>query len=333
MQYRKSLISAVIIAFFISFGFAMGPKKETKVNTVVVKKGEGYRLGAVIKNTKENNGAKIVTLFKNSEAEKIGLKKGDIIVKFDGAKIKDAKQLSALVQKIEDGKKVQIDVLSAGKKKNFKATIKKVDDDSAKVISVNVNNMLDDEDMELTVVNENAGEGNNIEKIFTVSSDKASKFMVWNDDGNKGGYLGVNVEELSEQLREYFEVKNGVLIKDVIKDSPAEKAGLKAGDVIYKINEKNIEDYADLIRTLNYYDPGDKITVYYSRKGKTSKKSVELSEKKNAQSYTYTFDIDSDDDLRELKEKVDKTVKATVIVNGQDISNFTEEIDVEFYII
>ena len=73
--------------------------------------------------------------------------------------------------------------------------------------------------------------------------------------------------------------------------------------------------------------------VYYSRKGKTSKKSVELSEKKNAQSYTYTFDIDSDDDLRELKEKVDKTVKATVIVNGQDISNFTEKIDVEFYII
>jgi hypothetical protein len=39
----------------------------------------------------------------------------------------------------------------------------------------------------------------------------------------KGGYLGVQVKDLSDQLQEYFEVKNGVLVEEVMKDSPAEK--------------------------------------------------------------------------------------------------------------
>ncbi|MEJ2545021.1 MAG: PDZ domain-containing protein, partial [Calditrichaceae bacterium] len=61
---------------------------------------------------------------------------------------------------------------------------------------------------------------------------------------------------------------------------PAKEAGLKAGDVITKINDREVKDYRDLIRTLNFYNPGEKVTVYYSRKGSKKNVSVTLAEKK-----------------------------------------------------
>jgi C-terminal processing protease CtpA/Prc len=86
--------------------------------------------------------------------------------------------------------------------------------------------------------------------------------------------LGVHAKNISDQLKEYFEVEGGVLIEKVIEDSPAEKAGLKAGDIILKIEDKDIEDYGDLVRVLNYYDPGDELSIVYSRKG--SKKTIKV---------------------------------------------------------
>jgi len=99
-------------------------------------------------------------------------------------------------------------------------------------------------------------------------------------DNNKGGFLGVNAKNISESMLEYFEVKHGVLVEEVIKDAPAEKAGLKAGDIITKINDRDIKDYSDLIRNLNFYNPGEKVTVYYSRKGTEKNVTVTLAEKK-----------------------------------------------------
>jgi len=95
----------------------------------------------------------------------------------------------------------------------------------------------------------------------------------------KGGYLGVRGSDLSDQLKEYFEVKQGILVEEVVEDSPAEKAGMKAGDVIYRINDRDIRDFGDLMRTINYYDPDEQITVYYVRKGKKGSVKVTLGKK------------------------------------------------------
>jgi len=108
----------------------------------------------------------------------------------------------------------------------------------------------------------------------------AEHFKFFGDESpGKGGFLGVNAKTISETMLDYFEVEYGVLIEEVIKDTPAEKAGLKAGDVITKINDREIRDYKDLIRTVNFYNPGEKVTVYYSRKGSKKDVSVTLAEK------------------------------------------------------
>ena len=54
--------------------------------------------------------------------------------------------------------------------------------------------------------------------------------------------LGVSIQDLTPELAAYFGVKNGVLVSEVSGDSPAQKAGVKAGDVITTVNGQQVDD-------------------------------------------------------------------------------------------
>lgn len=60
----------------------------------------------------------------------------------------------------------------------------------------------------------------------------------------------------------------GVEVKEVSKESAAEKAGLKQGDIISKVNDTKIETPADLYKAVSQFKPEDKITITYLRDGK-----------------------------------------------------------------
>ncbi len=98
-----------------------------------------------------------------------------------------------------------------------------------------------------------------------------------------GAWLGVQIQDLTDQLRKYFNVKHdgGVLVSEVIDDSPAAKAGFKAGDIIMKIDETNISDAGELSRVVRDYEPETKVEVQYIRSGKTKKMFVTLGERKS----------------------------------------------------
>jgi serine protease Do len=64
------------------------------------------------------------------------------------------------------------------------------------------------------------------------------------------GRLGANVQELTGDLPDYFGVKTGVLVTSVRPESPAAKAGLKAGDVITAVNGKAITGRRDLVSAI-----------------------------------------------------------------------------------
>ena len=87
------------------------------------------------------------------------------------------------------------------------------------------------------------------------------------------GFLGVQIQDLSEQLSTYFKVKdgNGVLVSEVVNDSPAKKAGLKAGDIIIKIDDEAIENAGDLTMTIRSYEPESNVSVSIIRDGKKKK--------------------------------------------------------------
>lgn len=96
----------------------------------------------------------------------------------------------------------------------------------------------------------------------------------------KGGYLGVQIQELTDQLRDYFKVKGdgGVLISEVVPDSPADKARLKAGDIITRIDDTIISDPRELTHTIRSYDPETKVTVMYIRRGREQSTTATLGE-------------------------------------------------------
>ncbi len=84
------------------------------------------------------------------------------------------------------------------------------------------------------------------------------------------GWIGVSIQELTPELAKSFGLKepNGVLISSVTPGDPAEKAGLKAGDVIVGFNGKKITDLSDLPRTVASTPPGKNVEVKVIRDGK-----------------------------------------------------------------
>ena len=97
------------------------------------------------------------------------------------------------------------------------------------------------------------------------------------------GYLGVNTMALGQQLAEYFGVSEnqGVLVTLVSKDSPAEAAGLRAGDIILSLSDSKIESPADLMRMVRAHDPQDQVDVVVQRKGEMHTRKAKLGEAKD----------------------------------------------------
>jgi hypothetical protein len=108
-------------------------------------------------------------------------------------------------------------------------------------------------------------------------------------ENEKAGFLGVQIQDLSDQLSTHFKVKdgNGVLVSEVVEDSPAEKAGIKAGDIITKVDDEDIEDASDLTTIIRSYEPESKVSVSVIRDGKKKKLSAKLGESENAFMYKF----------------------------------------------
>jgi membrane-associated protease RseP (regulator of RpoE activity) len=260
MKNLKVYSLLLVLGMFMSGSCAADPEPEQRV--VMVPKKAKVSLGVWVSKVDQETldkynltgGAEIQKVFEGTEAERIGLKKGDIIVNFAGQEIKDPDQLKELIGDMEEEGEVQIEIVREGKRESFQAKLKptEIDDFS-----------FDDFHFEF--------DGADIPPIPEINIPHFQ---------GKGGFLGVKAKDISDQLKDYFEVEYGALIEKVIEESPAEKAGLKAGDVIIQINDREIKDYEDLIRTLNYYNPDEKVKVKYSRKGKENTVEVVLGEKK-----------------------------------------------------
>jgi S1-C subfamily serine protease len=80
--------------------------------------------------------------------------------------------------------------------------------------------------------------------------------------------LGIRHEEVPEFFRNLFNLPStGMLIRDVVEDSPAEEAGLLPLDLVTHINDHRIEGFLDLQSVLNIVRPGEEITIGLYREG------------------------------------------------------------------
>jgi serine protease Do len=94
------------------------------------------------------------------------------------------------------------------------------------------------------------------------------------------GRIGVTIQEVTRELAESFGLKNaaGALISGVERGGPADKAGVRASDVILKFGGKHIDSSADLPRIVAATKPGGKVSVLLWRKGNTLEVSLVVGE-------------------------------------------------------
>lgn len=92
------------------------------------------------------------------------------------------------------------------------------------------------------------------------------------------GWLGVSIQDLDQNLAKAMglDQTTGVLVSEVVENSPAQKAGLKRGDVILKLNEKSVNSTGQFRSMIASNGAGTKVTIEYIRDKKKKEKSVEL---------------------------------------------------------
>ncbi len=240
---RKLTTGLVIMLAILLVGTASNLKAEKETKS---KKGYlGVSVQSLDKDQKEelnlSHGVEVIDVSKGQAAEKAGIEKGDVILFFNGEKIRRSTDLVDAVRDCAPDSKVTAQIFRDGKKKD---------------ISV------------------------------TVGAFKEPKMMGW--VGKKGGFfpgdmpfLGVHLQKMNADLAKYFGVKEdgGALILQIEEDSPAEKAGLKSGDVIVKIDDESVSDPKDVSDIIANKEKGDKVTLHVMRHNKNESVTAELDER------------------------------------------------------
>jgi serine protease Do len=212
-------------------------------------------------------GVGVTEVMKDSPAEKAGLRKDDVILRFDGESVTSVRKLTRLVSESSADQTVRLTISRGGAEQEVTATLSKRDFNG--LLRGKINDEIwkgvekDWPKIELGKL-ETLGDGN---FVFAL--------------GNRR--IGVSTQTLSKQLAEYFGVKDGgVLITSVTENSPAAKAGLKAGDVITAIDGEKVASPGDLTRGLSKKETGDvSLTVMRDKNVRTVTVTPEKSEHPN----------------------------------------------------
>jgi serine protease Do len=157
---------------------------------------------------KEAYGAEITRVEEGSPAEKAGLKPNDVVLEYNGQRVEGMEQFGRMVRETPPGREAKLLISRNGATQTLTATL------AARKFRPG-----------------GGGVGTGFELPEFHMPDIPQIFTTL-----RSPMLGVEAESLGTQLGAYFGVKEGVLVRSVLKDTPAEKAGIKAGDVITKVD-------------------------------------------------------------------------------------------------
>ncbi|HTD94442.1 MAG TPA: PDZ domain-containing protein [Chitinophagaceae bacterium] len=151
--------------------------------------------------------------------------------------------------------------------------------------------------------------------------DAGAYTLKYDNNYSVQGFNGLNALTTMDENRAMLGVTteksdDGADVQSVTKESGAEKAGLKEGDIITKIDDKKIEDPDDLSAAIKGHKPGDKVNVTYLRDKKEAKVSAELGKWQGMSSFSFSpnqnFNMQMDDmSLSQIMPKVRGRVMST----------------------
>jgi serine protease Do len=215
----------------------------------------------------EDNRVEITEVEKDSPAELAGLEEGDIILEFKGEEIGDSESLQSMIRKSKPGETVTMKIERKGETQDVKVKLGE----------------LTQEDIWSEFESKFPGLFRR-EKNAPLVTRFAPKPDFFRFGFEQRKFIGISVQELNPELSEFFGIDKGtgILISSIEKDGPADKAGLKVGDVIVTADGKRVERTQDLVGLIQDKEKGDKITIEYIRDKKKRNVEVEVEEEEGS---------------------------------------------------
>lgn len=169
-------------------------------------------------NLREERGVEVTRVEEDSPAAKGGIKIGDVVTEYNGDRVEGVEQFMRMVRETPPGRDVKLSITRNG---------------SAQVLAMKTVSRK----AWMTTRYGDAGslEAPRFEMPEINMPDFPRAFMSW-----RSSIAGIEAESLDPQLAEYFGVKEGVLVRSVVRGSAADKSGFRAGDVIVKIDENRV---------------------------------------------------------------------------------------------
>jgi len=229
---------------------------------------------------KADSGVKITDVVDDSPADKAGLAEDDIIQSVNGEKIRKPEDLVRKIREIGPRKEIKIGILRGGKRQEIKA------------------------------------ETGRLRRSYGEMEPRNRRVFRMSFPGSKR--LGLRLTEMNEDLAGYFKAENGALVLEVDENGPAGRAGLKAGDVIVRVEDGEIEEPSDITDALSDMEEGDEAKLTVIRKGVKQTFEVEIEEAWDGPGFRdrrsgtgpgpgFDIQIEMDEESQEkLKEQLDR---------------------------
>lgn len=244
----------------------------------------------------KNYGILIKEVVEDGPAAKSGLKENTILMSINGDKIYTVDQLKTMLAAFEPGNRLELEIFMEGKEQT-------VD------LILGEKSILDSFDFE----------GN-----FNFSFDKPENVFVYRYNTDNDKWIGVMLQVVESKKDE--KKKAIVTIEEVIAETPAEKAGLQPGDIILKVNGKEVESLETIRGEINNTEIGDKIELEISRDGEMLNCECEVAERDAEHRYE-KMDISVDDGEITIWVNGEKKVLSDL----QDIITIQKDDFDEFY--
>lgn len=216
----------------------------------------------------EPRGVGVRSVVKDSPAEKAGLRENDVILRFDGEAITTTRKLNRLLGESAPEHTARLTIRRGGSEQEISVTL------GRREFGREFGGMIDGD-----LLRRQAEEMSKNSEMWKRQGEEARRKMEEWQRKNPGGVftffgggrrVGVSTNALGKQLADYFGVEHGALVTSVEADSPAARAGIKAGDIVTEVDGERVEDSGDLSRAINRKEEGEvTLTVVRERNRRT----------------------------------------------------------------
>jgi serine protease Do len=222
--------------------------------------GPGSAIGVTVRETTaedakaarldQSAGVLIESVRTGSPAEKAGFKTGDIVLEFDGERVRSAQQFTRLVRESPPLRSVNAVIVRGTARQTLQVVPEVTGDFRTDIFDAVRGNRL---------------QRRNAPRDFNLNIEpRLRRGRLFG-----GPTLGVTVMPLSDQLAEYFGVKEGALVTSVESGSPGADAGIRAGDVITAVAGRSVRTPADVAEELRRAQPEAGIDISVTRDRKS----------------------------------------------------------------